>query len=491
MNTRTGLACLAILCAAMSAALVAQDTRAQREELERLFATAPEQKGISKPNDEVPFSQRGEEFKPAPLGERRDWLWDVGGWGRASFSTFDTPFGRDSTLRDFDIRAWADVSYKENNRVYARVRSFYTDYNGGDGRDDWQNFRVDQLFYEGQIARMAGAGPETDFNVTLGRQFFFMGKGVALASVLEGARIYWRHKDWEAEAVAAQTIRYSPDLDPTLPLTRRESNRMFFGGTISTYALLNRKFYAYGLFQVDNNDLTGTLQNPAAAVSYAYDTTHLGIGSEGSLPLFGAKGNELGYSAEIVMQLGSSTANNSTTEESISAYGFLADVFWLPGKKFSVPTRFVFGYAFGSGDPDRQNQTGTAAGNTAGTDDSAFNYFGFVNTGYSLGAKLTNLHMLKANAEATFFKDSKGWTRELKVGAAGYAFFKHHSGEVISDFTAIRPNRWIGHEWNLYADWKLTTDLDVGLRYGAFVPGDAYSVSKTRQYLSVYFQLSF
>jgi len=487
MKTRWMMAALVVSAMFGAATSHAQDTRGQREELERLFDTAPSQRGISKPSDE-PFSERGQAFKPAPLGEKRDFLWDVGGWGRATYSTFDTQFGRDSTIRDIDIRVWGDVSLYKHHRAYGRLRTFHA---SGDS-DNWQSLRVDQLFYEGQVARMLGWSETADLDVTVGRQFFFMGKGLALANVLEGVRVYGRSTDWEFEGVAAQTIKYSADFDSSLPLTKNQSKRMFLGGTVSKWVWEGRnKFYGYALAQIDNNDLTGTLANPAANQAYTYDSTYFGLGSEGALPIPGARANELGYSVEAVMQTGSSIANNTSTEESIRAFAFLADIFWLPGEKLPFPSRMIFGYGFGTGDPDRQNQNGTLAGNTAGTDDTAFNYFGYANTGYALGPKLTNLHFFKVNFEGTFLQNAGTWTKELKVGATVYSFFKHHSNEVISDFTAIRPNGWLGTELDLYADWAVSSDLDIGMRYGAFLPGDSYTISKARQYLSLFLQLSF
>ncbi len=488
MNTRLVLGILT--AAVLATPLLSQNTRRDREELERFLENQPEQRGISRPSNE-PFSPAAQAFRPAELGVSRDWLYDFGGWARMTYSTFDTPFGFDSTLADYDVRLWGEVKYRNHHRVYGRLRTFFADYMDNSGRDNWQGLRVDQLFYEVQIARAMEAEPTLDLDATFGRQFFFIGKGVAMAGLLEGARVYARSGDWQIEALAARNLPHAPDIDPTLPLNDFRSKRNFFGATVSTSAYLERRFYAYGLLQIDNNDLSGTLANPAAPQTYRYDTFHLGIGGEGNIPLPGLRANELGYSAELIVQTGKGVANNSTAEETISSYAFLADIFWLPGDRLPFPSRVIFGYGVGTGDPDRQSQVGTLAGNTAGSNDSAFNYFGFVNTGLVLAPKLTNLHFFKINAEGTFLRDAATWTRELKIGATLYAFSKHHSGAGITDLTAVRNNSFIGTEFNLYADWTVASDVDVGLRYGAFIPGDAYTVSKVRQYMSLFFQVAF
>ena len=472
-------------------AVSSQSTRAQREEVERQIDSAPEQRGSSNPTNNYPTPWTAEETPPA-LDIKRLFLWDVGGWVRATFTTFDTTEDTDRTLRDYDARVWGKINYTDNQSVYARGRTFITDYNSGDapggGRNsNIQNIRVDQAFYEGRWARTLGWDPIWDFDVTLGRQFFFMGKGAALSNVLDGARIDVRYGEHGIMALAAQTIHYSPDFDSTLPEKENESDRQFFGFSAYTTAFLKRKFYMYALAEVDRND------HRTATQSWDYQAYYFGVGGHGDIPLPWFRPNSFSYSAEVMVQTGRSVATGTTTKEDIKAYGWLIDLYWLPGDLIPLPSKTSLSYYFGSGDGDRSAQLGTVGGNTAGTDDAALNYFGFVNTGFSLAPRLTNLHAVRLNAEVTPISNSehKPWTREIKVGVSLYTFIKHHSGARITDFTSVGDSSYVGSELDLYVDWSVVSDFDVTFRYGFFKPGSAFQFHDDRNFFSLAATLSF
>lgn len=480
MGIRRGYACAVIALAlfpsllsafpavfgrAFTGATLAQDTRSTREEIERLIDQAPTQRGKSNPTD-GPWDQPWkEEDLPASLLERRDFLWDVGGWAKASWTTFDTVFGKDTTLTDYDARAWLKLGYTENQTLYSRFRTFYTSYNTGDSPtgddDDWQSFRVDQLFYEGRWARTLDLDPSIDLDLTVGRQFFFIGKGLVLSNVLDGARFDARFGPCGGMLMAAQTIHFSPDIDPTVPEDKRESDRNFFGGHLYTTALFDRYFYAYGMAQVDRNHYNDGAQ------SWNYYSNYFGIGGDGGIPIPGLRENELSYGFEFMFETGRSAADGTTDEEDISAFGWLLDINWLPGDLLPVPTRFVGSYYFGSGDGDRSLQLGTVAGNTPGTEDKALNYFGFANTGYSLAPRLTNLHMFRLNGEARLIEkgDFYRYTRELKVGVSLYSFYKHHQNALITDFTSSENSSYLGTEIDTYIDWIIFSDFDISIRH--------------------------
>ena len=185
---------LLVCCGLMAPAVLAQDAQRAREEAERLVDQAPQQRGASRPSD---IGFKGEMPKLPELGIKRPLLWDLGGWARGTYSTYDTPFDTDRTLRDLDVRIWGEITAYDNHRLYARARTFFADYNSGDsprGKDsDWQMFRVDQLFYEGDLARAFKFDPTIDLSVTAGRQFFLLGKGAGLLNLLDGVRVDGRY----------------------------------------------------------------------------------------------------------------------------------------------------------------------------------------------------------------------------------------------------------------------------------------------------------
>ncbi len=476
-------------CLTFGQLLYSQDTRQQREEIERLLDQAPEQKGLSLPSDLYPIEWDDEEL-PADLEHSRMMLFDIGGWLRSTYSSFDTASDTDRSLRDYDLRLWTSFDFSKNHKVYGRGRSFLSDYNKSDspnGKDEnWQRFRVDQLFYEGQFAQSLGFDKSVDLDLTLGRQFFFLGKGAALSNVLDGGRLDIRSGDFSSQLLIARTLKHSADFDPTVPEDRDESDRFFAGLNLQFPMMPGRRAYTYFLAEIDNNNYQQGGQG------WDYEAYYAGFGSSGDIAIEALPPQMLAYSAEVMIQFGRSTATGTTHEESISAWGIFTDFFVLPGDLLPFPSRGVVSYYFGSGDQDRTLQLGTVGGNRKGTRDNALNYFGYVNTGYQLAPRLTNLHMIRLNFESTLLEDACRWTQSLKLGVAFYNFFKHHDdGATITDFTSNRGGRYVGFEADIYLDWAVVSDLDIGARYGLFAPGDAYEREDIRNYVSVFATLSF
>jgi len=481
---------VALAQVAFGASLYAQGTQAQREEIERLFENAPDQAaGNSRPSDLYPIEWDEDEL-PATLDKRKDFTYSFGGWARATFTTFDTVLDQDRTLRDYDVRVWADLNFQQHHRLYTRLRSFFTDYNTGDApggkSDNWQRLRVDQVFYEGQIARVLGMEADTDLNVIAGRQFISWGMGAALTNVVEGLRVNGRKGEFGGEFVLAKTLHYNPDFDASTPEPDNESDRLFVGFNAWTTALDGRKVYAYWLLQSDLNKYEQGQQ------AWDYNSQYYGIGTQGSIPLEidGLAPNAFSYRSEIMLELGRSQASGGG-RENVVAYAWMTDIFFLPGDALPFESRAIFSYYFGSGDQDRADQQSTIGGNRQGTTDSAFNYFGYVSTGYVLAPRLTNLHMLRANFEGQVLKNVHPWVREVKAGSAFYLFWKHHSGTTATDFTSNEDARLLGTELDFYVDYSAATDLDIQLRYGIFFPGSSYVRRKARNFFSLSMSLSF
>ncbi|MCA8939583.1 MAG: alginate export family protein, partial [Planctomycetes bacterium] len=258
---------------------------------------------------------------------------------------------------------------------------------------------------------------------------------------------------------------------------------------VTTSALFpeyNTSLYAYFLAQFDKNN------KEVGGQGFDYDSWYFGVGKQQSLDFFGLNPNELSLRTEVMIQGGRSTARGGTDKETISAFGALIDVYWLPGDRFPINLKNVFSYYIGSGDADRFDQHSTAGGNTSGTSDNALNYFGYVATGYALAPKLTNLQMLRWNVEARPINDTHaGWMTSLKVGLSAFLYWKHHHLAPITDFTSVEDKRGVGYEIDLYADLAIASDLDFGIRGGVFVPGNAFEKDDTRNFFSAYLNFSF
>ena len=88
--------------------------------------------------------------------------------------------------------------------------------------------------------------------------------------------------------------------------------------------------------------------------------------------------------------------------------------------------------------------------------------------------------------------DVKGFD-DFEVGTKVFFYAKADSDAPISDFAAGSDSSWLGWEWDIYCNWRITSDLAGTARYGAFFPGSAFDGGdKTcRQFLYTGISLSF
>jgi hypothetical protein len=112
-------------------------------------------------------------------------------------------------------------------------------------------------------------------------------------------------------------------------------------------------------------------------------------------------------------------------------------------------------------------------GNESGTDDNAFNGFGLVNTGLAFGPNASNLLLTRIGASSYPFHDTS-WFDRLQLGGDVFVFNKLDKEAPIDERTS--DDRYLGVETNVYANWKISSDLSVTTRYGVFFPGDAIEV---------------
>jgi hypothetical protein len=82
---------------------------------------------------------------------------------------------------------------------------------------------------------------------------------------------------------------------------------------------------------------------------------------------------------------------------------------------------------------------------------------------------------------------------KMEVGSKTFFHHKDKSGGPISDVTANTSAQWVGWEWDVYCDWRITSDVTWTVRYGAFQPGSAFdgSNSDCRQFLLTAVTFSF
>lgn len=403
---------------------------------------------------------------------------DWGGWVRSSYFDFEEDpdalgvEANERHLRDVDFRLWTQLGYKDIHDVYVRMRAEYLDWSDGDQptdtpEDSWERPDLDQAFYTLHIDSLACPGTETGARswhlaTTVGRQFIYLGTGMTYQQVNDGVVLNGNWRDFEFMGFAARTQFPQRNIDRS-PQVAENMDRHFYGGQVS-YRIGNHTPYAFGLVQRDHSP-----ERPEVLQEFDYDSEYFGVGVRGAiLPT-------VGYFAEWVKEWGESFADIgagvTNNREDIDADAANAGVRWLPDC-WSHP-RFEFQWTYGSGDDDRSRPSDTTGGNLAGTDDTAFNAFGFVLTGYSVAPRVTNIHVFRLGAAFHPLEKTRAF-KDFELGANYFYFTKSNDDGGISDFRATDGDDDIGHEADFYLNWRPLSDLTAQVRYGKFFAGKAY-----------------
>jgi hypothetical protein len=211
-------------------------------------------------------------------------------------------------------------------------------------------------------------------------------------------------------------------------------------------------------------------------VDFNYEATYFGVGARGSL------GTSWLYLGEFVYQIGESTSDplrgagavpelglgGLQQEEDIRAFAGRAQLTYL--LRDPNQTRFELETIFASGDSDRVNSSDTIAGNQPGTRDNAFNSLGFANTGLAFAPSLSNIFTVRAGV-STFPLSEHAVFDRFQVGADVLLLNKFDEAGPIDEPTHERT--FLGVETDLFVNYRVTSDLALNIRYGAFFPGTA------------------
>lgn len=409
---------------------------------------------------------------------RQPLLWDAGGWLHAEvISLDDPPDEAERTLRYLDLRLWGELRLDRTYTAYLRVLTDYTDFNSGDQFEGEDDNEIRLLYVDQAWVEADWSTEDVEFVLRGGRQFLSLGRGLLFHQVAYGLQLEWASGPWSAKLLGAHSIVHDDDLDQSLP-NADDSRRAYFG--IEGEWAFDGLHRAYALFLIER-DLND--EDPEfAAQDWEYHANYLGGGLRGTF------WQALGYQVEAILEFGESTAAGSTDAEDIQAFSLTL----LAEYRFDAPTSpaLVFEYMYGSGDGDRGSVTDLAAGNTAGTDDEGFLAFGFLQTGYALFPRVSNIHILRLGGSLRPL-EAHDFFRHLEVGAFGYLYRKVESAAPISDPRSFLDDSEVGTEIDLFLRWRILSDLGVSVNFGRFMPGDAYDDTDGRNFISAGLTYSF
>lgn len=420
---------------------------------------------------------------------------DVGGFFSFTGLFLKDNGGNNRRLFQYDTTIYARASLDGVHTGFVRVRFPYRDFSTGDsfdGRGDrWVEPFIDRYSYEFDyrryVAAYEGEYAPNNFNLKVGRQFVDWGAGLALSEVLISVRPVLTLGDrWEVEGLAGVTPDTTVDFDASRAEFDTHTRRGYYGGKLQYSTLQGRRYYVFGLHTADYNT-DSRLRNPLPGLtnaSFDYNATYFGFGTEGSY------GPDITYVGELVYQIGDTFSDpvlGVQQRDDISAFAARAEVSYL--FRDANMTRAQFETLFATGDGDRTSASDTVSGNAPGTDDTGFNALGFANTGLAFAPSLSNLLSFRAGI-STFPFPTEEYFSQLQIGADILTFFKAERNGGFDEPTKDRS--YLGTELDLFANYRLTSDLAFNARYGAFIPGTAISGDKSvRNFVLLGFTLSF
>jgi hypothetical protein len=416
-----------------------------------------------------------------PIAERL--LLDYGGTFRFGFYSIDGPTGSSHFLRLYDLRLYMRAELDGAHRFFGRLRFQYEDWNSGDsfdGRgDELANPIGERYWYEFDLrgAVQAARGERLPYNVNLraGKQFVEWGSGLTFSNALYAGLLDIEAYDFGLIGLAGATPGHDTiDFDGSRPKFDTNTERAYAGAALEYRASATHRPYAFFLVQRDNNSEDfRVFQGPFGPIptSFNYDSYYVGLGSRGTLA------SNLRYRAELVYEFGEGLSNSfdtttglgiPQTEEDIDAWAGVAGLTWL--LRDGGDSRIDLEVMGASGDKDRLDAANTFGGNRTRTDDHSFNTLGYVDTGLALAPNLSNLIVARLGG-STFPFPGRGGLGRLRAGAAGLLFFKIDSDAALN--IPSKDDTFLGGEIDVFADWRIASDVSMNVRYGVFLPGEA------------------
>ena len=404
-------------------------------------------------------------------GAKKDFTFDYGGW---VFFDMEKYYDMDHNrqIEDWvkndnytDIRIWLKATYYRMVTFYARFSNLYfdvpevsSDYSGKGS----YNFgpRVDMLYATLDLSNKYNV----PFSVTIGRQFFTVGKGITYSNTDDGVQAIYRiGDDIIVKGFASQSRDHQYNVDYSLPSFRSDNDRHYYAAELA-YIMPTAVFYVYGLYQDDCTKPKPQMPGQ----NFTYDSGYIGSGISGQF------GKNFSYWGEYIKEYGTSNTDAARTElevRPVDAWAFDIGANYKVDV-YSHPT-FECEMAYGSGDKDRKRVTNTVGGNINGKDTN-FLYFGVFNAGYAFVPRLSNMYIYKVEGSLKPFEFIPYIGENIAFGAKYYVYNKDQLSGGVYDIYATEPSRYIGSECDTYMHYKAYENLYFTIHCGVFFPGKAF-----------------
>ncbi len=415
-----------------------------------------------------------------------------GAYTTFAYLSADDLLGEARGLAEIDAKFWMHAETK-GHKFYGRMRLLYENFDSGDVFTASGDGLVEPIFdrywyrFDWRLEEQAetGTDPGWDWWVQVGRQYVAWVSGMTLADPLYAAMGGVETRGLGLELLFGITPDHFTDFDGSRPNYTSDTERYFYGISAECRSLRNHRPFIYLLWQEDENSQPFGPAGP----QFQYDSRYAGVGSVGEI----MTGVWL-YRLELIYEFGESISNTLAalpqTTNDIEAYAIRFFVAYMPVcARASMGLRIESEVLVGSGDDDRGASSQTAGGNLAGTNDTSFISFGYVNTGLALAPELSNLVSFRITGSA-FPLRGRGIFDRMQVSLSGFVFAKYDDNAPISVPT-VAGESFIGGEVDLMLDWTLTSDLNLLVQYGIFLPGDAMANSDPLHFFYVGFSYGF
>lgn len=411
---------------------------------------------------------------PMRLREVRP-LWDAGGWISTSFLSF-SELDHDPTVRDtfddlyiLDTRIWTQWSNGDRTQAYVRVRKITLEIQESPGASlpdtrDLQAVDLDIGFL--QI-------PVGSLDLSLGRQLKTVGRGLALAQVLDGFTLTLPGDHDELLIFAGDTIPRAASADPSLEgYDEGIEDRLFYGGQYTRIGGRGERYYLYAFDQRDNTVSQSATQN---ALEFDYDSQFVGLGAEGPLGTWGR------YFSELIGVTGNTFASDPVPARlAVRAFAFDGAVYGYLHDRMN--TTLSLGYSVASGVEGRRSVTSRFGGRDIVDDrDTLFVGFGRYEGGLALSPNYSNIRVTRLGIETKPFEGMLTPPADLQLSLYLRNYRKYEEMAAISDIVASNPDPDLGDAADLVAAWRATSDLSILAVGSIFVPGNAYPTTADKE----------
>lgn len=416
-------------------------------------------------------------------------LLDFGGYYTFSYAAIDDAAQSTHQFVQHELGVYARLNIDEVHQFFVRGSTTYRDFKTGDAfdqhGDDWIGPTLDRAIYRFDLrSAMSTYGDKNiqgNVIIQVGRQLVHWGTGLTLSQDIDGGIAQLVYEPFTVELLAGVLRESTTDIDPFRPGFTDDTRRGFYGARITADVHPGHMLYGYALMQDDNNNdpsRTDVIDGVPVTTRFGYDSYYLGLGAQGSLT------DRLLYAVELVYEGGRTYSSGYTGNSNLGPVTPVTSTrddihAWATNVRLDYllvddnQTRFSAELVLASGDGDRvEYGTSSYGGNKPDTSDRGFNGFGLINTGLAFAPTVTNLMMVRGGVSTTPFP-SVSFVKDLQVGLDILVFNKLVPNGPINENTS--DDMYLGTEADIFANWRLTSDLAFSVRGGMFLPGKALS----------------